>query len=93
MNTSEDIIANMNNAQHFTKLDLCKGYWQLHMPRLLLETAIIYEFIRMPFGLINSEATLSGGLIKKSTKRNRNTGVHVDDIIIYNDTWQEYLDQ
>ena len=68
MNTSEDIMANMNNARYFTKLDLCKGYWQIPMEEADIEkTAFItqdghYEFVRMPFGLINSGATLARGL-------------------------------
>ena len=29
MNTSEDIMANMNDVKNFTKSGLCKGYWQI----------------------------------------------------------------
>ena len=96
MNTSEDIMANMNNARYFTKLDLCKGYCQIPMEEADIEkTAFItqdghYEFVRMPFGLINSGATLARGL-RKALHRVENTGVYVDDIIIYNDTWPEHL--
>ena len=59
MNTSEDIINNMNNSKYFTKLDLCQGYWQIPMhPADIEKTAFItqdghYKFLRMPFGLVN----------------------------------------
>ena len=31
MNTADDIINNINNSKYFTKLDLCKGYWEIPM--------------------------------------------------------------
>ena len=44
MNTSEDIMANMNNARYLTKLDLCKGYWQIPMEEADIEkTAFIIQ--------------------------------------------------
>ena len=49
-----------------------------------------YEFVRIPFLLINSGATLARGL-PKALHGVENTGVYVDDIIIYNDTWPEHL--
>ena len=42
------------------------------------------EFIRMQFGLINSGAILATGF-GKVLQGIGNTGVYVDDIIIYND--------
>ena len=64
MNIAEDIMVNMNQAKYYTKLDLCKGYWQIPMCKADIEkTAFIKqdehcEFTRMPFGLVNS------GLVK-----------------------------
>ena len=51
MNTSEDIMANMNKARYFTKLDLCKEYWQIPMEEADIEKSAFitqdghYEFI------------------------------------------------
>ena len=44
-----------------------------------------YEFVRMPLGL-----TLARDLWKV-LHGIENTGIYVDDIIIYNDTWPEHL--
>ena len=48
-----------------------------------------YEFLRMPFGLVNSGATLAKGL-SKVIEGILNIGVYVNDIIIYNNTWLEH---
>ena len=49
-----------------------------------------YEFTRMPFGLINSLVTLTKGLgwVLQGIE---NVYVYVDDIIIYNEGWDEHL--
>ena len=49
-----------------------------------------YEFTRMPFGLINSRATLTKGL-RRVLQGIKNVDVYVDDIIIYNEEWGEHL--
>ena len=46
----------------FTKIDLSKGYWQITIVEEdIPKTAFVttdgsYEFLKMPFGMINSEA-------------------------------------
>ena len=65
---ANDIITNLGKARYFTKLDLCKGYWQIPMKESDIEKngSITEEghckFAKMPFGLINSGATLTKGL-------------------------------
>ena len=49
-----------------------------------------YEFLRITFILVNTEATLAKGH-RKVLQGIPITGVNVDDIIIYNDTWLEHI--
>ena len=44
----------------------------------------------MPFGMVNSGATLVGEL-KKVLKGLSGVGSYIDDIVIYSDSWEEHL--
>ena len=50
------LIQQMGKAKYYSKLDLCKGYWQFKMNEDDIEkTAFVtpeghFEFLRMPFG-------------------------------------------
>ena len=48
-----------------------------------------YEFLRMPFGMVNSGATLVQGL-KKVLEGLSGVGSYIDDIVVYNDSWEEH---
>ena len=92
--TSEDLIASMKTVRYFTKLDLCKGYWQVPMnekdiPKTAFQDGH-YEFTTMPFGLVNFGATLVKG-IRKFLRGVNNVGTYIDDIIIYTESWQEHV--
>ena len=45
-----------------------------------------YEFLRMPFGMVNSGATLVRGL-KKVLEGLSGVGSYINDIVIYGDSW------
>ena len=49
-----------------------------------------YEFLRMPFGLVNSGATLARRL-RKLLADVPNVNMYVDDVIIHTRTWEEHL--
>ena len=49
-----------------------------------------YEFLRMPFGIVSSLTTLVRGL-KKVLEGLSGVGSYVNDIVIYNDGWEEHL--
>ena len=96
MVTAEDLVTKMKSSQYFSKLDLCKGYWQIALNEAdIPKTAFItqerhFEFTRIPFGLVNSGLTLVKGL-KKILGDIENVRTHIDDIIIYTDNWKQHL--
>ena len=47
-----------------------------------------YEFTRMPFGMVNSGATLVKGL-RKIVEGKTGVGSYIDDIVIYSDSWED----
>ena len=49
-----------------------------------------YEFLRMPFGMVNSGATLVRGL-KKVLEGLLGVGSYINDRVIYSDSWEEHL--
>ena len=59
----DDTLDTLAGAKYFTTLDMASGYWQVAMePSSIEKTAFImysglYEFRRMPFGLVNAPAT------------------------------------
>ena len=63
MTTAEDLF-----RKYLSKIDLTKGYWQIPVaPEDVHKSAFMtpdgqYEFTRMPFGMVNSGATLVRGL-------------------------------
>ena len=56
--------------KYLSKIDLTNGYWQIPVaPEDVYKTAFVtpdgqYEFLRMPFGMVNGGATLVRGLKK-----------------------------
>ena len=64
MPTAEHLFQKLIGDKFFTKIDVSKGYWQVTIPEEdILKTASVtpdgsYEFLKMPFGMINSAATL-----------------------------------
>ncbi|GFO27106.1 Zinc finger protein [Plakobranchus ocellatus] len=61
-----DIFQGMEKDQYFSKIDLSKGYGQIPVRT---KTAFVamdchYEFLTMPFGMMNSGATLTRAMKK-----------------------------
>ena len=49
-----------------------------------------YVFLWMPFGMVNSGATLVRGL-KKVIERMSGVCSYIDDVVVYSDSWDEHL--
>ena len=90
----DDTLDILGGSRYFTTLDLASGYWQVQMDCESQEkTAFttysgLYEFQKMPFGLVNAPATLMeivlSGLVGK------NCLVYLDDIIILGRDLEEH---
>jgi len=96
MTQAEDLFQKMTTAKYFSILDLSKGFWQVPMNENdIKKTAFVtpdghYEFLKMPFGLKNSSATLIKGL-RKLFDGMEHVAFYVDDIIVYTETIDEHL--
>jgi len=90
----QDILDGLSGSDWFCTLDLKAGFWQIPMALEDVEKTAFcvpgghYEFLRMPFGLVNATATFQRcmekvlhGLI------GRGVGVFVDDVVVYAPTF------
>ena len=91
-----DLLQNLGNDRFFTKIDLSRGYWQVPVaPGDIHKTAFstpdgVYEFLPMPFGMVNSGATLTRA-IRKLLRGMENVEHYVDDILIHTTTWDFHV--
>ena len=96
MSIAEHLFQNLNGDKYFTRIDLSKGYWQISIPEEdIAKTAFVTpdganEFLKMPFGMINSEATLKRAM-KKFLHGLDNVEFHSDDILVHTRTWEEHI--
>ena len=80
------------SKKYFTRIDLSKGYWQIPVAKKdVPKTAFVtpdgtYEFTKMPFGMVNSGATLARGM-RKIIDDLDDVDNYVDDIIVHTKTW------
>ena len=69
MPTAEYLFQKLSGDKFYSKIDLSKGYWQITIPEDIQKTAFVtpdglYEFLKMPLGMINSAATLKRAMKK-----------------------------
>ena len=88
MTNVTDLFSSLSEDKYFTKIDLSKGYWQVPVAKQdTSKTAFItpdgtFEFLRMPFGMVNSGATLGRG-IRKMVRGMDNVDSYIDDILVH----------
>ena len=93
----DDTLDLLAGARYFTTLDLAAGYWQVAMdPSSQEKTAFatysgLYEFRKMPFGLVNAPATFQR-LMEVVLSGLARSGCHVylDDVLVFGRTLQEH---
>ena len=96
MTSSEDLLQSLSTAKYFSKLDLTKGFWQIGMHEEdIHKTAFVtpdghYEFLKMPFGLVNASATLVRN-IRELLGDIENVDTYIDDIIVYTEDWETHV--
>ena len=93
---ADDLFQKLGRAKYFTKLDLSKGYWQIPVKKEdIFKTAFVtpdghYEFIKMPFGMVNSGATLVRGM-RKLLGDLEGVDNYIDDILVHSEHWEEHM--
>ena len=96
METPQDLFQRLGKSNYFFKIDLSKGYWQIPLAEEdVKKTAFVtpdgnYEFIRMPFGMKNSGATLVQGL-RMLISGLENVDSYIDDLIVYTKDWDTHI--
>ncbi|KAL9958151.1 hypothetical protein ACROYT_G035126 [Oculina patagonica] len=91
MPTAEELFQKLNGDKYFSKIDLSKGYWQITIPEEdIPKTAFVTpdglnEFLKMPFGMVNSAATLKRAM-KRLLKDLPNVEFYWDDILVHTHT-------
>ena len=96
MPTAEHLFQKLSGDKFFSKIDLSKGYWQITIPQEEIpKTAFVtpdgsYEFLKMPFGMINSAATLKRAM-KKLIEDLDDVDFYWDDILVHTRTWEEHV--
>ena len=95
----DDTVDMLSGAKYFTTLDLASGYWQVCMDHASQEkTAFIthsglYEFKKMPFGLVNAPATFQRLMeVVLSGLARDGCMVYLDDILVFGRTVKEHND-
>ena len=96
MPTAKHLFQKFNGAKYFTRIDFSKGYWQISIPAEdIPKIAFVtpdgsYEFLKMPFGMTNSAATLKRTR-KKLLHELENVEFYWDDILVHTRTWEEHI--
>ena len=93
-----DTIADAK-AEVFTVLDLKSGFWQLPLdPVTAHKSAFIthqevYQFTRLPFGLMNAPITFQALMTKVLRNLNWNIAlVYIDDVLIFSKNFDQHLE-
>ena len=96
MTTAEDLFGKLGKCQYYSTIDLSKGYWQIPFAEEgIHKIAFVtpdgcYEFLRMPFGMKNSGATLVRGM-RKLLQDMDVVECCVDDLIVCTENWAAHL--
>lgn len=92
----EEIFAKIGKSKFFTKVDLCKGYWQIPMRdedkdlTSFVTPDGLFRFTVMPFGLSNAAATFNR-MMRVLLKGLKNTDSFIDDILVHTESWDDHI--
>ena len=98
----QDLLDGFQGSKWFSQVDLAAGYWgiQIHEEDCQKTAFAVpsgkFEFIRMPFGLCNAQATFQRAIdnIMSEVQELGFQGIsaYVDNIVIYTETLEEHLE-
>ena len=93
----EEIISDVGGAKFFSKIDLCKGYWQIPVREEdKKKTSFVtpdgqYQFKVLPFGMVNAPALFTR-MMRRLLHGIPHVVNYIDDILIYSSTWDEHIE-
>ena len=96
-----EMLDEFHGSEYFTQLDLASGYWGVPLREedkcktaFSLEKAK-YEFERMPFGLVNAQATFQRSMdsVVHTVRQRGHNGVnaYVDNVIIHHKSFEDHM--
>ena len=93
----EDCLNDIGNAIYISKFDLTMGYHQVRVRQQDIEKTAFntpdgkYEYVTMPFGLVNAPATFQGMMNEiLAPYRHKCCVVYLDDIVVYSNSAEEH---
>ena len=94
----EETLEALGGAKYFSSLDLANGYFQISMKKESIpKTAFrvpwgLFEFLRMPQGLVNSPSTFQRVMELVFGDMNQTRLIiYLDDILVYSSTIEEHV--
>ncbi len=93
----QEIVDKIGPAKYITKLDLCKGYWQVPLTeRSKQYTAFstplgLYQFKYLPFGLHGAPATFQRMMDRLLRGKEKFAAAYMDDLVIFSDEWEDHV--
>ena len=90
------IFANIGKSKVLSKLDFCKGYYQIPMRKSDKQITAFntpfghFQYKKMAFGLVKSGATYAR-MMRKVLDNVRNVDNFMDDVIAHDDTFESHL--
>jgi hypothetical protein len=94
----DEIIGRLGPAKYITKLDLCKGYWQVPLTeRSKQYTAFstpmgLYQFKYLPFGLHGAPATFQRMMDRLLRGKEGYAAAYMDDLVIFSPDWESHIE-
>ncbi len=90
------LIDRMQGCAFFSNIDVLSAFWNVPMVEEDIQKTGFttafgnYEWLRMPFGLINASSTFQR-LMDKVTSGLENAAAYIDDVFVFSKTWEEHL--
>ena len=95
----EEIIGRLGSSRYITKLDLCKGYWQVPLTEHSKQyTAFstpmgLYQFKYLPFGLHGAPATFHGMMDRLLKGKEGCAAAYMDDLVVFSAKFDKHLQE